>query len=151
MSNKQIIGPFFFDDETVTQDNYLEMLQNYFYPILQKKRLTKSIIFQQDGAPAHFSKMIRSWLNKVFDGRWTGRDEPISWAPRSPDLTPVDFYLWGPLKTNVYKTPVQDLDDFKTRIAKEIEIIKKETLQDVFSETVKRLNFCIEVKGNTFE
>ncbi len=52
---------------------------------------------------------------------------------------------------NVYKTPLQDLNDLKIRIANEIKIIKKETLRDVFSESVKRLNFCIEVEGNTFE
>ncbi|CAF1171942.1 unnamed protein product [Rotaria sordida] len=151
MSSKQIIEPFFFNDETVTEGNYLEMLQNYFYPILQNKRLTKSITFQQNGAPAHFSKAVRSWLNKVFDGRWIGRCGLISWTPRSSDLTSLNFYLWGHLKTNVYKTPVQALDDLKTRITKEIKIIKKETLRDVFSEIVKRLNFCIEVKGSTFE
>lgn len=32
MSNKQIIGPYFFDDETVNRRNYLDMLQNYFFP-----------------------------------------------------------------------------------------------------------------------
>ncbi len=99
----------------------------------------------------HFSKEVRSWLNKVFDGRWIGRGGPISWAPRSSDLTPLDFFLWGHLKTNVYKTPVRDLNDLKTRIANEIKIIKNETLSDVFSEIVKRLNFCIEVEGNSFE
>jgi hypothetical protein len=52
---------------------------------------------------------------------------------------------------DIYKTPVQDLNDLKTRIANEIKIIKKEILRDVFSEIVKRLNFCIEVEGNTFE
>jgi hypothetical protein len=41
MSSKQIIGPFFFDDGTVDQENYLEMLDSYFYPILQQKRMTK--------------------------------------------------------------------------------------------------------------
>ncbi len=44
----------------------------------------------------------------------------------------------------------QDLDDFKTRITEEIKIIKKETLPDYFW-TYKRLNFCIIVKGITFE
>jgi len=151
MSSKEIIGPFFFDDEIVNQDNYLYMLQNYFYPILQKKRLIKSIIFQQDGAPAHFPKFVRTWLDNLFNNRWIGRGGPISWAPRSPDLTPLDFFLWGYLKTNVYKTPVEDLDDLKARITNEIELIKKETFHNVFLETVKRLNFCIDVNGNTFE
>jgi len=60
MSNKEIIGPYFFENETVNQYNYFHMLKNYFYPIIQRKRLTNKIIFQQDGSPPHFSKEVRT-------------------------------------------------------------------------------------------
>ncbi|CAF2091164.1 unnamed protein product [Rotaria magnacalcarata] len=93
MSNKQIIGPYFVEDETVNGRNYLDMLKDYFYPIIQRKRLHNKIIFQQDGAPAHFSKEVRELLNEKFDGRWIDRGGTISWAPRSPDLTPLDFFM----------------------------------------------------------
>lgn len=151
MSSKHIIGPYFFDEETVNQHNYLNMLQNYFLPIVKKKRITKKTFFQQDGAPAHFSKSVRAWLNENFDGRWIGRCGPISWAPRSPDLTPLDFFLWGHIKTNVYKTKVEDLNDLKSRITREIHEITTETLDNVFLEIKKRLRFCIEVNGDNFE
>jgi hypothetical protein len=151
MSSKQIIGPYFFEDETVNKQNYLNMLQNYFYPIMQRKRLHKKMIFQQDGAPAHFSKDVRSWLDEKFDDRWIGRGGPISWAPRSPDLTPLNFFLWGYIKTKIYKTKVNDIDDLKYRIEKEIKDINKETLHNVFNNIVKRLKLCIDVNGGTFE
>jgi hypothetical protein len=57
MSNKQIISPCFFEDEAVNQHNYLGTLKNYFYPIIQRKRLNNKIIFPQDGALPHFSKV----------------------------------------------------------------------------------------------
>ncbi|CAF3997062.1 unnamed protein product, partial [Rotaria sp. Silwood1] len=88
MSSKMIIGPYFFDESTVDQHNYLGMLQNFFYPFLQKKGLNRKIIFQQDGASIHFAKAVRSRLDNKFNDRWIGRGGPISWAPRSPDLTP---------------------------------------------------------------
>jgi hypothetical protein len=44
------------------------------------------LIFQQDGAPAHFSA-----LDERFHGRWIGKGGP----PRSPDLTPMDYSFWG--------------------------------------------------------
>jgi hypothetical protein len=100
---------------------------------------------------AHLRNTDRVWLNEKFNDHWIGRGEPISWAPRSPDLTPLGFFLWGHIKTNVYKTRVQDINDLKTRIIEEIEVIRKETLYDVFLETKKRLTFCIEVQGDTFE
>jgi hypothetical protein len=127
------------------------MLQNFFCPFLQKKKLTRRIIFQQDGASVHFAKAVRSWLNDKFDDRWIGRGGPIPWAPRSPDLTPLDFFLWGHIKTNIYKTRIKDLDDLKTRITQEIQLIEKKTLHNVFLEIGKRLNFCISLEGNTFE
>ena len=86
MSNKEIIGPSFFEDETVNQYNYVDMLKTYFYPIIQRKRLANKIIFQQDGSPPHFSKQVRAWLNEKFGDRWIGRG---------------GFYLWGYIKTMI--------------------------------------------------
>jgi hypothetical protein len=34
----------------------------------------------------------------------------------SPDITPLDFFLWGYIKDIVYKTPVTSLDELKLRI-----------------------------------
>ena len=46
MSNKQIIGPDLFKDETVNRQNYLQILKYYFYPIMQRKTLNNKMIFQ---------------------------------------------------------------------------------------------------------
>jgi len=66
-------------------------------------------------------------------------------------MTPLDFFLWGYIKNNVYKNNIKDLDDLKIKITQEVRSIKKETLKNVFSEIEKRLSFCISVKGDTFE
>lgn len=110
------------------------------------KNRWQKITFQQVGSPAHFSKAVRSWLNSKVPDRWIGRDEQISWAPRSPDLTQLNFFLWGHIKANVYKTKVQDIDDLKTRITQEIKTIKTETLHDIVSEISKRMNFVLQPK-----
>jgi len=74
------------------------------------------------------------FVNEIFNNIWLERGGPTSWAPRSPDLSPLDFFLWRHLKTNIYKTTVKDLDDLKTRIIDEIKIIKKGTLPDFFRQ-----------------
>ena len=56
------------------------------------------IIFQQDGAPPHWGSHVRRFLDATFPNRWTGRDGPTPWPPRSPDITPLDFFLWGYVK-----------------------------------------------------
>ena len=118
---------------------------------MQRKKLNNKTIFQQDGAPPHFSEEVRAWLNEKFNGRWIGRGGPISWAPRSPDLTPLDFFLWGYIKAKVYKTKVNDIADLKERIEQESKAIKNETLENVFDGIVTRFKFCIDVNGDTFE
>ncbi|GFX98398.1 uncharacterized protein TNCV_4001671 [Trichonephila clavipes] len=59
-----------------------------------------NFIWQQDGAPPHWHFSLRDWLNIPVPNQWIGLKEPpdktcIAWPPRSPDLTPCDFYLWG--------------------------------------------------------
>ena len=42
---------------------------------------------------------------KVF--KKTELSQKNLWPPRSPDLTPVDFFLWGLLKSKMYKNTTQ--------------------------------------------
>ena len=62
--------------------------------------------FQHYGAPAHFSIAVRQLLDELYSNRRIGRGGPISWPARFPDMTPLDFYLWGHLKSVVNETPV---------------------------------------------
>mgnify|MGYP001047299604 CR=1 FL=1 len=151
MSKNQLIGPFFFEDDTVNGTNYLSMLQTFFLPEVRKLHKVRSILFQQDGAPAHFAIDVRQYLDQHFPNRWIGRGGPIRWAPRSPDLTPLDFFLWGHVKNIIYKSPVKNLIELKTRINNEIKSISKETLCNVFLNIKKRMQLCIESDGDHFE
>jgi hypothetical protein len=58
-----------------------------------------------DGALAHFSRAARDVLSNTYHERQIGRGGPTAWPQRSPDLNPLDFYLWGHLKPFVYATP----------------------------------------------
>jgi len=120
MSSDCIIGPYFFDEETVTSKNYLKMLKEYFHPILFRKRIVNSVIFQQDGAPPYFGVDVRAWFNEKFPGRWIGRRGPIEWTARTPDLTPLDFFLWGYVKQLVYKETIKDLNRLREKITEAV-------------------------------
>jgi hypothetical protein len=50
-------------------------------------------------------------LNTQFPDRWLGRGGPLSWPARSPDLNPLDFFLWGHLKEIVNRDPLTDMED----------------------------------------
>lgn len=95
----RVIGPFFFE-QTLTGQVYLDFLQFELVPALlalipnplNPDYPDEELIFQQDGAPPHYAANVRTFLDETFPNRWIGRRGPIEWPPRSPDLTPMDFF-----------------------------------------------------------
>ena len=97
----KILGPFIFDG-SLTGVRYLHFLQNEFEDMLDNLNLhTRRNLqwYQHDGAPPHNFQLVRNYLNEIFPNRWIGRNAPILWPPRSPDLSVLDFFLWGAVKT----------------------------------------------------
>jgi hypothetical protein len=45
--------------------------------------------------------------------KWIGRDDLTPWPSRSPDIIPLDFFLWGYVKDKVFSTPVPDIRNLK--------------------------------------
>ncbi|PNF23512.1 hypothetical protein B7P43_G05612 [Cryptotermes secundus] len=85
LSSHGLIGPFFFEG-TVTGQVYLDMLQTSIFPLEMR-----DFYLQQDGAPPHYHRDVRAYLDDTLPGRWVGRRGAIEYPPRSPDLTPLDF------------------------------------------------------------
>lgn len=147
MSTNKIIGPFFFDS-TVNQWNYLEMLKQFFEPEHKKQKLHKDYYFQQDGASPHRARIVQDWLKKDFRGKLLDSN---LWPPRSPDLNPCDFFLWGYLKDKVYRKKYETTEELKEAIKEEIKKISKITLSAVFADMRKRCLLCIEKEGGHVE
>ena len=125
------------------------MLEEFVYP--QVNELQPDIIFQLDGAPPHWGLDVRASLNEQFPGRWIGRDGPTPWPPRSPDLTPLDFFLWGYVKTQVYKTPVNNLKTLRARIRRAVASITRIMLTNTWRSLANRLQCLVENGGQHVE
>lgn len=148
--NDKVIGPYFFP-ATVNQHTYLEMLGDYLIPQLHGFGINpQEIWFQQDGAPPHWAKTVRHWLDENMPN-WIGRGGVKQWAPRSPDLTPLDFFLWGYVKHLVYQTQPQSIDELKQRIENAFAEITVETLKKVHEDMLYRCKLCIHLKGGHIE
>ncbi|ERL90160.1 hypothetical protein D910_07514 [Dendroctonus ponderosae] len=80
------------------------------------KRSVRNVLPADDGAPAHFGQPVRNWLNQHFPSRWIGRGGPVNWPARSPDLYPLDYYLWGNLSNIIYATEVDSPEELLRRI-----------------------------------
>jgi hypothetical protein len=75
----------------------------------------------------------------------------MPWPPRSPDITPLDFFLWGYVKSSVFRTPVNGLDDLKTRIRNAISAIPADMLHRTWQEFEYRLDVLRATKGAHIE
>ena len=75
-----------------------------------------SKISQQDGAPPHWGSHVRRFLDATFPNGWIGREGPTPWPPQSPDITHLDFFLWGFVEDKVFWTPVPNITNLKARI-----------------------------------
>ena len=52
-------------------------------------------------------QVVRQYLNHKFPNRWIGRGGAENWPPRSPDLNPLDYHVWGYMKAMVYAHNVE--------------------------------------------
>ena len=95
-----IIGPYFFEGN-VNGIAYLRMLNEFVFPQLAEhfnnqywEGRFRGLWWGQDGAPAHRLIAVRDRFIDVFgNNRVIGLGHDVEWPPRSPDLTPCDFFV----------------------------------------------------------
>lgn len=153
MSKFKVYGPFFFMERNVNGVIYLDMLENFLIPQLDEdEQHAVPFYYQQDGAPPHFLTEVRDFLDGRFPGRWIGRAGPIAWPPRSPDLTPLDFFLWGFIKDKVYIPPLpKSLQDLRNRISAAVDEVTPDLLERVWQEIDFRWDVCRITNGSHIE
>ena len=154
MIDDMLIGPVILDDR-VTGQNYLDFLQYELPKQLEDVPLATQIAmyFQHDGAPSHYTRHVMQHLIDTFPNRWISRGSTINWPLRSSDLTPLDFCLWGLMKSEVYRKKVDTRDKLPVNMLNVIACIKER--QDALRWTTHlvftRITKCIDADGGIFE
>jgi hypothetical protein len=83
----------------------------------------------------------------MFPGHAVSLRGDIGWPPRSPDLTPYDFFLWGYLKGQAYQHRPQTLEGLKEAITHKVVAIPPEMTCRVMEKYWERLDQCIDNEG----
>lgn len=148
------IGPHYLPDN-LNGAMYLQFLQNNLSNLLEDVplNLISNMLYQHDGCPAHYSSNVKQYLDANYENRWIGRNGPVLWPARSPDLTPLDFYVWGRLKGLVYvKEPINSREQLINKINDACEILKGEMrLGITTTEVRRRARACVRNGGAHFE
>ncbi|GFV06713.1 DUF4817 domain-containing protein [Trichonephila clavipes] len=99
--------------------------------------------FQQDGATCHTARATIDLLKDTFGDRLISRFGPVNWPPRSRDLTPLDYFLWGYVKSLVYSNKPQTLDYLEDNIRRVIADIRPQMLEKVIKNWTSRLDYIV--------
>lgn len=151
-----LIGPVFLEPRLNGQ-NYHRLLSHTLPPLFEDIPIgiRQRMWFLHDGAPAHFSLLARNWLSQPqnYGNHWIGRGGPVEWPARSPDLNPLDYFLWGYCKSIVYATPIRNVMDLRVRILGAFEIIRNNhgIFRRVNESMYRRLEACMMANGAHFE
>jgi len=122
-----LIGPVYFPPR-LNSSEYLAFLQNDLFDLLEDVPLglISQMVFQHDGCPVHTSRIVTECLDNEYGYRWIGRNGPITWPARSPDLNPLDYYVWRRAKNLVYTEEIRDSKHPKRKIDEAFETMKRE-------------------------
>ncbi|GFX54633.1 transposable element Tcb2 transposase [Trichonephila clavipes] len=104
--------------------------------------------FQQDGATCPTARATIDLLKDTFGDRLISRFGPVNWPPRSCDLTPLDYFLWGYVKSLVYADEPQTLDHLEDNIRRVIADIRPQMLEKVIENWTSRLDSIRASRGS---
>lgn len=149
----RLIGPIFFQGP-LTGQRYLEYLRTNIEESIEDLPLTylQNFYLQQDGAPPHNARIVTDYLDNRYENRWIGTNGPIRWPPRSPDITPLDFFVWPFLKEKVFSAGApQNLNILIQKIRVSLLLITPEMMRNVQQSLYRRINMCVHHRGGNFE
>jgi len=106
-------GVFFIDAQKIKVDQncYIDLLKTYLLPECRRAMILNSC----KTVSSHRAKVTQQFLRENIPD-FIAADE---WASYSPDLNPLDYYIWGILQDLVYEgrwLPFANLQDLKEAI-----------------------------------
>jgi hypothetical protein len=113
------LGLYFFE-QNVNGIAYLRMLNEFVFPQLAEdfnnqywEGRYRGLWLAQDGDPAHRHIEVRGRLNDVFGKHHIiGLCHDVEWPPRSPDLTPCEFFCGDILKIKYFELHLKILTSY---------------------------------------
>ncbi|GFU74407.1 uncharacterized protein TNCV_2525761 [Trichonephila clavipes] len=132
---------------TVNGDRYRAMITNFFIPELNN-HYVQELWFQQDGATCHTARATIDLLKDTLGDRLISRFGPVNWPPRSCDLTPLNYFLWGYVKSWVYADKPQTLDHLEDNIRRVIADTRPHMLEKVIENWTSRLDYIRASRGS---
>ena len=110
-----------------------------------RQLMNDDFLFQQDGAPAHTLKQAQDWLEH-HSPEFVNNDK---WPPNSPDLNPLDFFIWGVMldKYDKHSTKPKTTAELKIVLQQIWYSLSQEFIQMTVLAFRKRVQACVRSDG----
>ena len=145
-------GAYFYENEakaavSVNGLRYRTIINEFLWPELEDMDVD-DVYFQQNDATCHTSGETIGLLREKIPGRVISRNDDYNWPPKSCDLTPLDFFLWGYVKDKVYTDARQSIQELKEKIHAVIDEIELQMCENVTENFMKRARSCKRSRGD---
>ena len=102
---------------------------------------------QQDAATCHTARVIMDLLTGEFGLHFMLRLGSVNWSSRLCDLTPLDYFWWGHVKTHVYTDKPASIDALEDNIEAFLREIPAEMLKRVCQNWTKQMDHLQRSRG----
>uniref|UniRef100_A0A914D1Q5 Tc1-like transposase DDE domain-containing protein n=1 Tax=Acrobeloides nanus TaxID=290746 RepID=A0A914D1Q5_9BILA len=150
INSELVIGPIFFTGG-ISSEAYKQTLKNFVSDLHQISNENEHPILVQDDSKLHSNAEVVEFLEKEFPNHWIGTESKYAkWPHHSSDLSPINFFLWGYIKSRVYKTPIEtgDVDELKKRIEAAFKNVTPDLLEEAIEEYKTRLERVVKTNGH---
>ena len=151
-SEGHLVGPCFYE-ANLNGQLYLDIINDFVVPECNRQHIAiEHYWWFQDGCPAHRTGVVRERLQELFPNQVVALGHPTEYPPRSPDLTPLDFFLWGYVKSQVYRPPfAETLPVLQERVEAALRGVGRELIIRSVRDMYRRAQLCIQLEGAQVE
>lgn len=132
----------------IDTDYYIQnVLKEHLLPHATRLYGDQFYCFQQDSAPSHKAKRTQAWCEENLPDFIPA----LEWPSASPDLNPLDFFVWGYMLSKLGSTKGLKLEEFKQRLIKIWDEMDQNMVRAACNSFFKRLRATVKGKGERIE
>ena len=97
--------------------------------------------------PAHTSNLVQEWLANHVSMFW----DKNTWPPNSPDLNPLDYYVWSVIERESNKSRHTDIKSLAQAIQTAFANMSRDQLKRACDRFRPRVQKVIDANGGYIE
>ncbi|QQP50248.1 Transposable element tcb2 transposase [Caligus rogercresseyi] len=128
---------------------YKHILAHQVFPALDATYGQGNWVWTQDGAPSHTSDAVQKYIISKLSSKGFWSKE--MWPPSSPNLNPLDYFVWTHVEQRACATSHPNVDALKASVNKVWAAMNTNDIVNACKAFRSRIEACIKAEGSIFE